>query len=63
MMTALQAVYEHVPKMPRPEPEDPGPFSFAAQERVHRILTQAGFAAGRGVRSASNVVPGYGVNS
>ncbi|MGZ7042005.1 MAG: class I SAM-dependent methyltransferase [Thermoanaerobaculia bacterium] len=44
MMTALQAVYQHVPKMPRPEPEDPGPFSFAAEERVHRILTQAGFS-------------------
>jgi ubiquinone/menaquinone biosynthesis C-methylase UbiE len=44
MMTALQAVYQHVPKMPRPEPEDPGPFSFAAQERVHRILVQAGFS-------------------
>ena len=44
MMTALQAAYQHVPKMPRPEPEDPGPFSFAAQERVHRILAQAGFS-------------------
>src|SRR5437764_27424 len=44
MMTALQAVYQHVPKLPRPEPEDPGPFSFAAQERVHRILTQEGFS-------------------
>jgi hypothetical protein len=43
-MTALQAVYQHVPKMPRPEPEDPGPFSFASQDRVHRILGQAGFS-------------------
>jgi len=44
MMTPLQAVYQHVPKMPRPEPEDPGPFSFASQERVHRILGLAGFS-------------------
>ena len=44
MMTPLQAVYEHVPKMPRPEPEDPGPFAFASEERVHRILEQAGFS-------------------
>jgi len=44
MMTALQAVYQHVPKMPRPEPEDPGPFSFASEDRVHRILGQAGFS-------------------
>jgi hypothetical protein len=37
-------VYQHVPKMPRPEPDDPGPFSFASEERVHRILRQAGFS-------------------
>ena len=30
--------------MSRPGPEEPGPFSFASQERVHRILGQAGFA-------------------
>jgi ubiquinone/menaquinone biosynthesis C-methylase UbiE len=44
MMTPLQAVYQHVPKMPRPEPDDPGPFAFASEERVHRILEQAGFS-------------------
>jgi SAM-dependent methyltransferase len=44
MMTPLQAVYQHVPKMPRPEPDDPGPFAFASEERVHRILGQAGFS-------------------
>ena len=31
--------------MPSPNPEDPGPFSFANPERVTRILTAAGFAA------------------
>ncbi len=44
MMTPLQAAYQHVPKLPRPEPDDPGPFSFASEERVHRILGEAGFS-------------------
>jgi len=44
MMTPLQAVYKHVPKMPPVGPEDPGPFAFAAEERVRRILNGAGFA-------------------
>ncbi len=44
MMTPLQAVYQHVPKMPRPGPDDPGPFSFASEDRVHRILEAAGFS-------------------
>ena len=29
--------------MPRPGPEDPGAFSFATEQRVHRILADAGF--------------------
>jgi hypothetical protein len=44
-MVALQAVYKHVPKMPQVGPEDPGPFSFASQERVNRVLGAAGFNA------------------
>ena len=43
-MTALQAVYKHVPKMPPVGPEDPGPFAFASQERVKRVLGAAGFS-------------------
>jgi SAM-dependent methyltransferase len=43
-MAPLQAVYKHVPKLPQPGPEDPGPFSFASEARVHRILSEAGFA-------------------
>jgi len=43
MMAPLQAVYQHVPKMPSPGPDDPGPFAFASEERVHRILSEAGF--------------------
>jgi SAM-dependent methyltransferase len=43
-MAPLQAVYKHVPKLPPPGPEDPGPFSFASEARVHRILSEAGFS-------------------
>jgi len=42
-MAPLQAVYKHVPKLPQQGPEDPGPFSFASETRVHRILGEAGF--------------------
>ncbi len=42
-MTPLQAVYKHVPRLPQQGPEDPGPFSFASQARVNRILGEAGF--------------------
>ncbi|SDS11408.1 class I SAM-dependent methyltransferase [Bradyrhizobium canariense] len=44
LMVPLQAVYKHVPKLPQLGPEDPGPFSFASEQRVHRILGEAGFA-------------------
>ena len=42
-MAPLQAVYRHVPKLPQLGPEEPGPFSFASEARVHRILDEAGF--------------------
>ncbi len=41
----LQAVYKHVPKLPQLGPEDPGPFAFASEARVRRILGEAGFSA------------------
>lgn len=43
-MVPLQAVYAHVPKLSQPGPEEPGPFAFASELRVHRILHEAGFA-------------------
>ena len=43
MMAPLQGVYRHVPKLPPQEPDDPGPFAFASEARVTRILTEAGF--------------------
>src|ERR1700710_2212576 len=42
-MAPLQAVYKHVPKLSPQGPEDPGPFAFASEARVHRILGSAGF--------------------
>jgi SAM-dependent methyltransferase len=44
LMAPLQAAYNHVPKLPEVGPEDPGPFSFASEARVHRILGKAGFS-------------------
>ena len=41
----LHAVYEHAPRLPKPDPEEPGPFAFADTARVTRILTGAGFTA------------------
>ena len=66
-MIALKAACKHVPRLPEVGPEDPGPFSFADEERVRRILAAAGFetialtpvdleldvAAGRGSRRRS----------
>jgi SAM-dependent methyltransferase len=74
MMTALQAVYKHVPKMPPQGPDDPGPFAFASEARVHGILSEAGFrdiamepcglaldiAIGRGLEAAVESALGIG---
>jgi ubiquinone/menaquinone biosynthesis C-methylase UbiE len=43
-MAPLQAVYKHAPKLPQLGPDDPGPFSFASEARVNRILSEAGFS-------------------
>jgi ubiquinone/menaquinone biosynthesis C-methylase UbiE len=43
LMLPLQAAYHHVPKLPQLGPEDPGPFAFASEQRVQRILSEAGF--------------------
>ncbi|MGH6980819.1 MAG: class I SAM-dependent methyltransferase [Stellaceae bacterium] len=44
MLKPLLAAYEHLPKPPPLEPNEPGPFAFADKERVAGILTGAGFA-------------------
>jgi len=43
-MVPVEAAYAHVPRPPKPGPEDPGAFSFADPARVQRILGGAGFA-------------------
>ena len=43
LQVPLRAALEHVPPLPRPGPEDPGPFSFASEQRVRRVLADGGF--------------------
>jgi SAM-dependent methyltransferase len=43
LMTPLKAATRHAPPLPKLGPEDPGPFSFADEERVRRVLSSAGF--------------------
>jgi SAM-dependent methyltransferase len=43
LQVPLHAVYEHTPRLPKPGPEEPGPFSFADVVRVERVLMAAGF--------------------
>jgi ubiquinone/menaquinone biosynthesis C-methylase UbiE len=43
-MIPLKAACMHAPRLPELGPEDPGPFSFAKESRVRRILGKAGFA-------------------
>jgi ubiquinone/menaquinone biosynthesis C-methylase UbiE len=45
MLLPLQEAYKHVPRLPDVGPEDPGPFAFAREERVRRILGEAGFSS------------------
>lgn len=44
LMAPLLAAYKHVPRLPQLGPDDPGPFSFASEPRVVRILSEAGFS-------------------
>jgi SAM-dependent methyltransferase len=44
-MTPLRAALRCVPRLPEIGPDGPGPFSFADDGRVRRILERAGFAA------------------
>ena len=42
-VTPLREAAKHAPPLPEMGPEDPGPFSFADDGRVRRILRDAGF--------------------
>jgi ubiquinone/menaquinone biosynthesis C-methylase UbiE len=65
MMLPLHAAYEHVPRLPEVGPEDPGPFSFAREERVRRILSEAGFSsiAMEPVDLMLDIAVGYGLDA
>lgn len=43
MIVPLRAAAGHAPPLPKLGPEDPGPFAFADENRVRRILFDAGF--------------------
>jgi hypothetical protein len=65
MMAPLQAAYQHVPKLPQLGPDDPGPFSFASEQRVTSILGEAGF---RGIEMepcnlSLDIAVGYGLDA
>jgi SAM-dependent methyltransferase len=65
MLLPLQQALKHVAPPPLPGPEDPGPFSFAREERVRRILSEAGFSAIRmeAVDLALDLATGQGVDA
>jgi len=44
IVVPLREAGKHAPPLPETKPEDPGPFAFANEERVRRILNEAGFA-------------------
>ena len=47
MQVPLAAAEPHLPPLPKPGPEDPGPFAFADPARVTHILTEAGWTTPR----------------
>jgi SAM-dependent methyltransferase len=44
LILPLREAGKHAPPLPETNPEDPGPFAFASEGRVRRILSDAGFA-------------------
>jgi len=43
MVVPLREALKHAPPLPETGPEDPGPFSFADEARIRRILAAAGY--------------------
>jgi SAM-dependent methyltransferase len=43
MILPLRAALKHVPRLPKPDPDEPGPFAFADEGKVRRILEGSGF--------------------
>jgi SAM-dependent methyltransferase len=44
LILPLREAGKHAPPLPETNPEDPGPFAFASEARVGKILSNAGFA-------------------
>jgi SAM-dependent methyltransferase len=44
LIVPLREAAKHAPPLPETNPQDPGPFAFASEARVRRILGDAGFA-------------------
>ena len=44
VIVPLREAVKHAPPLPETGPEDPGPFAFASEARVLRVLGEAGFA-------------------
>ena len=44
LIVPLREAGKHAPALPEADPEAPGPFAFASEDRVRRILIDAGFA-------------------
>jgi SAM-dependent methyltransferase len=44
MLVPMMAAMQHLPPLPLPGPDAPGPFAFADAEKVRGILSRAGFA-------------------
>jgi SAM-dependent methyltransferase len=44
LILPLREAAKHAPPLPETNPDDPGPFAFASEARVRRILSDAGFA-------------------
>jgi SAM-dependent methyltransferase len=44
MMVPLREARKHAPPLPETNPDDPGPFAFADEARVRRVLSAARFA-------------------
>ena len=44
LIVPLREATKHAPPLPETNPEDPGPFAFANEARVRKILSEAGFA-------------------
>src|SRR5208283_2780041 len=43
VIVPLRAAAGHAPPLPETGPDDPGPFAFADEGRVRRLLAEAGF--------------------